>query len=53
MLKRLAISMAVAALASANAMAEETIDTRVGPLTFTHDFENGYPYQGNTAEAVR
>ncbi|WP_083241212.1 DUF1254 domain-containing protein [Methyloceanibacter stevinii] len=43
MLKRLAISMAVAALASANAMAEETIDTRVGPLTFTHDFENGYP----------
>ncbi|ODR96590.1 hypothetical protein AUC70_15140 [Methyloceanibacter stevinii] len=35
--------MAVAALASANAMAEETIDTRVGPLTFTHDFENGYP----------
>jgi hypothetical protein len=24
-------------------MAEQTIDTHIGKLTFTHDFENGYP----------
>ncbi len=43
MLKRLFSSVAVAALISGAAMAEETIETRIGPLTFTHDFENGYP----------
>ncbi len=32
-----------AALIAGGAMAQETIDTRIGPLSFTHDFENGYP----------
>lgn len=34
---------AVMALGLGPAVAEDTIDTRIGPLTFTHDFENGYP----------
>lgn len=33
---------AVSCLTSA-AFAEETIESRIGPLQFTHDFENGYP----------
>ena len=27
----------------ASAQAEETLDTRIGRLSFTHDFANGYP----------
>ncbi len=30
-------------LGSSWAMSQETIDSRIGPLSFTHDFENGYP----------
>jgi hypothetical protein len=28
---------------SSTVMAQETVDTRIGKLEFTHDFENGYP----------
>jgi hypothetical protein len=31
------------ALCSAAMAAEQTLDTRIGKLTFTHDFVNGYP----------
>jgi hypothetical protein len=39
----LATTALVATLLTGSAMAQETIDTRIGPLAFTHDFENGYP----------
>ena len=32
-----------------SAVAQETIETRIGDLSFTHDFANGYP----TDETVR
>lgn len=36
--------VAVAALATPTfAQAQETLDTRIGKLSFTHDFANGYP----------
>jgi len=43
MLNLLITTTAAAVLLSGVAMAEETVETRIGPLTFTHDFENGYP----------
>lgn len=33
----------VAVCLSACAQTQETINTRIGPLSFTHDFANGYP----------
>jgi hypothetical protein len=43
MLRGLTTTVAALALMAGAAAAEETIDSRIGPLTFTHDFENGYP----------
>lgn len=44
MFRCVATSAAALVLATSVAFAEETsIETRIGPLTFTHDFENGYP----------
>ena len=44
MRKLLIATAAAVALLSGAAMAEPTtIDTRIGKLSFTHDFENGYP----------
>lgn len=44
-MKRLTVLVGVTAIAvSGAAFAEQnTINTRIGPLTFTHDFESGYP----------
>ncbi|MCP4902244.1 MAG: DUF1254 domain-containing protein, partial [bacterium] len=28
---------------SSTVMAQQTVETRIGKLEFTHDFENGYP----------
>ncbi len=43
MYKLLASTALAVALTTGSAIAQETIDTRIGPLSFTHDFENGYP----------
>ena len=40
---RTVITLAALAFASAAIAAEQTLDTRIGKLTFTHDFANGYP----------
>jgi hypothetical protein len=44
-MKALSVVTLLALVAFANAAFAEptTINTRIGPLTFTHDFENGYP----------
>ena len=39
----LAIVCAVSLLAGCATQTGETLDTRVGKLSFTHDFANGYP----------
>jgi hypothetical protein len=41
-LKRVTTFGLMLAIAS-TAMAQQTVDTRIGKLEFTHDFENGYP----------
>ena len=46
MINRLALSaafLAVLAIQTGNAHSQETIKTRIGNLSFTHDFANGYP----------
>ena len=46
MINRLALSaafLAVLAIQTGNAHSQETIKTRIGDLSFTHDFANGYP----------
>ncbi len=50
-LKTLVISVALTALSMGSpAIAQEqTLETRIGKLTFTHDFANGYP----TEETVK
>ncbi|MEM7283694.1 MAG: DUF1254 domain-containing protein [Pseudomonadota bacterium] len=34
---------AISFLFASTAISQETIESRIGPLEFTHDFENGYP----------
>ena len=43
------LSLAVAVLVAVPALAQEAVDSRIGELSFTKDFENGYP----TDETVR
>jgi hypothetical protein len=38
-----AATLTALAFASAAIAQEQTVDTRIGKLTFTHDFVNGYP----------
>ncbi len=38
-----AATLAALVFSSAAMAAEQTLDTRIGKLTFTHDFVNGYP----------
>lgn len=40
---RIAICTAFIGLTTSLVQAQETIQTRIGPLSFTHDFQNGYP----------
>ncbi len=42
-LKKATMAVGIALAIHASASAQETIDTRVGPLSFTHDFTTGYP----------
>lgn len=41
--KTLVGAASIALLTAGFGMAEEIVDSRIGPLSFTHDFENGYP----------
>ncbi|SNS61053.1 DUF1214 domain-containing protein [Tropicimonas sediminicola] len=43
MLKHLTVTASALALLAATSLSAETVDTRIGPLEFTHDFANGYP----------
>ena len=44
MKRHIAIAALILVLApTTGAIGQETIDTRIGDLSFTHDFENGYP----------
>lgn len=40
---RKGLALATALALAGPAVAQETIQTRIGPLSFTHGFENGYP----------
>ncbi|MEM6889437.1 MAG: DUF1254 domain-containing protein [Pseudomonadota bacterium] len=42
-LKRLCVLASVFAALAGGSPGQETIESRIGPLEFTHDFENGYP----------
>jgi len=45
-----AIIVALACTTAARAQTGETIDTRIGTLSFTHDFANGYPTKETVAK---